>query len=169
MKKYWQETVLGVRVLLSERRYAVAWILGSATFFIAILLIPVYTTPGNDVAFQVHIWGPVLTVALSLLSVLNGLLISMQVYAFRHSQKKDTLAAGGSAIGVITAFFVSIFACAACYSTLLAFVGFGFATFFVKYRLLLLTTAFCVVLWSIYKNASRILGHCDTCSLAPRK
>lgn len=161
--------MLGMKVLLQERRYVVAWIFGALSFFAAILLIPVYTTPGNDIGFQLHIWGPWLTFVLALLSLLNGLLVSMQVYAFRHSRKKDSLAAGSSVFGLVTGFIVSIFACAACYSTLLAFVGLSFATFVAKHRVILLLFAFAVVIWAIYKNASRIMGHCDTCQLSNRK
>ena len=138
-------------------------------FFFVILLTPVFTTPGNDVFFQIHIWGLWLTMILVLLSLSNGLLIAMQVYAWRHGGTKDTLGAGKSFLGVITGLIVSIFACAACYSTLLALVGLGFATFVVKHRIPLLIVAFCMVGWSIYGNAKRIAGHCDACRLVPTK
>lgn len=167
LRRYLQEIILGIKVLVQERRYVAAWVFSAALFFLSILLVPVITTPGNDVLFQLHIWKPLLTVVLIVLSVLMGLLTSMQVYALRHRREKDKLALGTSFFGAVSGFIVSIFACAACYSTLLAFVGLGFATFIVKHRVSLLALTFMIVLWAIYRNASRILGHCDTCQLTP--
>lgn len=165
IKKFVGEIVLATRVVLLKSRYIWVWLMSSIAFFALLVLIPVWTTPGNDIAFQLKILGVRFDVVLVILSIVNGLLIAMQWYGFMHTKKRDSYVMGGSLIGMSIGFVVSLFACAACYSMLLAFVGFGVATFFVQYRVPFMIFTFAILFWALSKNAQRILGHCESCKL----
>lgn len=165
IKKFFGDIVLATRIVMLKRRYLWVWILSSFCFFALLVLIPVWTTPGNDIAFQLKILGLKFDLILVVLSIVNGLLIAMQWYGLAHTKKSDNYVLGGSLIGMGVGFIVSLFACAACYSTLLAFVGFGVATFFVQYRIPFLIFTFTILFWALSKNAQRILGHCEACKL----
>ena len=165
IKKFFGDIVLATRIITLQRRYVWIWFFSALGFFALLILIPVWTTPGNDILFQLRILGPVFDSVLILLAIVNGLLVAMQWYGLAHTKKADTYVLGGSMVGMFIGFFVSLFACAACYSTLLAFVGFGVATFFVQYRVAFIIFTFAILFWALLKNAQRILGHCDSCQL----
>ena len=165
IKKFFGEIVLATRIVMLKSKYIFVWGMSSFLFFALLVMIPVWTTPGNDIAFQLKILGPVFDVVLILLAMVNGLLIAMQWYGIAHTKKADNYVMGGSLIGMGVGFVVSLFACAACYSTLLAFVGFGVGTFFVQYRIPFMIFTFTILFWALSKNAQRILGHCEACKL----
>lgn len=164
-RTFFQEQRMAIRLLFLKPTYRFVFTASSLGLFLFLLLLPVLTTPGNDIFFQFHIWGFFLTAELLLLSLLNGLLLTMQYYAFAHGGYAHASASGSSILGLFTTIFISVFSCAACYSGLLALTSIGFASFFIVYRTPLLLLAFFVVLWALSRNAKRILGHCDSCRL----
>lgn len=165
LRKIYQEILMASKILFLKRRYCVSFAVLSISLFLLLLFIPVYTTPGNDILFQLHIWGPFLSMEIFSLSILNGFLLTMQYYAFKHGGYSHAVSSGSSIFGLFVTIFISFFSCAACYSGLLALTSVGFASFFIIYRTPLLIFAFFVVLWAIHQNARRILGHCESCKL----
>ena len=70
--------------VLKNYKYRIILMLATLLMFLLYVFIPIYLTPGNDLKFFIEItpwWGFVL---LLILSILMGLLISMQFYVFRN-------------------------------------------------------------------------------------
>lgn len=138
----------------------------SLIFFLLVIFIPVWTTPGDDFFFHLEVLGPVFVVVLVILSILNGFLLTQQLYVWRHGRKKDKVQGGASAgLGSLVSAMLSIFACSACYTPFLAFFGFGFASFVLEYRYYISAAAVLIVIYAIYANAKKINGHCEVCRL----
>lgn len=147
----------------------IEWIAVSAVFFLLLIAIPVWTTPGNDFLFQLSILEPELLVIMIALSVLNGLLVVMQIYIRKKARAKKKLhrhaKESATAFGIIVSSLTATLACAACYSSVLALIGLGTAAVIVQYRIYIAAVAIALTLVAIYYSAKRINNDCEVCSI----
>lgn len=144
--------------------YAVA--LGvSAAVFALFVLVPVWTTPGNDVAFQLHLLSwPVLTLMVAL-SLLNGVLVHMQLWLRKRRLADSAGKQAAGAVGILVSSIAATMACAACYSSLLALFGLGGTIFVATYRWWFAAFALSLTLFALYHTSRRVLGLCDACKI----
>lgn len=160
------EIRLAWAIMKTEKGLVWFFPLSSVAFFLLVIFIPVLTTPGDDFFFHLQILGPFFVSVLVSLSILNGFLLTQQAYIWKHGKKRDGIKGGASAgFGSAFSAMLSIFACSACYTPFLAFFGFGFASFVLKYRYLISIMAVVIVVYAIYANAKKINGHCEVCRL----
>lgn len=147
----------------------IEWIAVSAVFFLLLIAVPVWTTPGNDFLFQLSILEPEVLALMIALSVLNGLLVVMQIYIRKHARVKKKghqhAKESATAFGIIVSSLTATLACAACYSSVLALIGLGTASVIVQYRTYIAAVALILTLVAIYYSAKRINNHCAVCSI----
>lgn len=150
-------------VLRSPRRIGAFAVLVVA-FFAVLVLVPVWTIPGNDVLFQLSItpaWVLVLMIALALG---NGLIVTMQLHLHREHavrMRGRDVAAGG---GLLVTALVATLACTACYSTLLALLGFSAVSVIAAHRGAVAVLALGLTAWALFTTARRVSGVCTRCN-----
>lgn len=137
-----------------------------AMFFLFVL-IPVWVVPGNSFAFQLSLFTPQDFILLLSLSLLNGLFITMQVYAMKAA--KTTAQSIGSGVGGgASALFAGIAGtafCASCLAPLFAFFGIGFSgvIFTLQYRFYFVAAIAALMLAALYLTSKKIVGTCEDC------
>lgn len=144
------------------------WIFGiaSVAIFALLYMVPVWTTPGNTIAFHFSIlptWVFVLMIGLALL---NGLLIAMQSHIHDVTKKRSaaqTAKESATAFGILSSALVSTIACAACYSSVLSLFGLGATTFVVQYQAYIAVFALGLSLVALYYTAKRVENKCQVC------
>lgn len=149
-----------------------AWLQAAAVafgVFALLVLIPVYTTPGNDVAFQLHITPWEVLALMALLSALNGLLFTMYRYGKRHQRKVPSKKEATTLLGIAGASVLSTLACAACYSSVLAVFGVGGTAFIVTNRWWFSALAIGLTLFAMHATAKKVNGTCgEACGVPER-
>lgn len=166
--------VTAVRVVLSAgRRYTIGAVILTLVLYLAYLLLPVWLTPGNDLAFQLTILRFSDHLLFLALSAVTAALIVMQAYLFirtRGAERASAVGRGG--VGTASALFAGLLASAACFSciaTLLGFLGSGSALFIVEQRRYFVLGALALVLVALYLTARGINGYCERCGILPRR
>lgn len=141
----------------------------SLAVFVLLIMVPVLTTPGNSFFFQLSILETDVLIVMILLSIFNALLIKMQLYIRKTVKEKKKLhqkaGEGATLIGIVMSSLAATVACAACYSTVFAFIGLGATTFIVEHRIWITLIALALTLVAIYYSARRINNHCAVCSI----
>jgi hypothetical protein len=79
----------------------------SLALFALLFMIPVWSTPGNDIAFQWHIVEPSVLFLMALLSVLNGVLFTMHLYIRKHGGKVKKAKSATTLLGIAAASLAS--------------------------------------------------------------
>ena len=157
--------------VLKNYKYRIILMLATLLMFLLYVFIPIYLTPGNDLKFFIEItpwWGFVL---LLILSILMGLLISMQFYVFRNSRNLCVKESTSGFIAWISSLISGLFTsatCASCLSVLFAFLGSSGIMFLLKYRWYFTVLGFILVLVSLHLTAMRINDYCKTCSISKK-
>ncbi len=156
------------------------WFLGIGvviilTFFIILIMVPVLSIPGNDFAFQISLFGIQDFSIMFLLSLLSGLVITMQMYIWNTNRtmkkKQSTTVAvvktGGTSIAAIIAAISSTAACSACLTFVLGLMGLGFGTslFILENQIYFLIGSLLLMLVSLYFTAKRMMGICEACEV----
>jgi len=160
-----------VVMVLQSLNASIVFLLSSIAVFLLLLMVPVWTTPGNDVLFQLHLLKYWVIALMVLLSLGNGLVITMQLYIRKHRPHKTSATQKGKEAvtfgGLLVAAVTSTLACAACYSALLSLFGLGAATFVVRYQPVIATVAILLTMYAIVQAAKRINNHCEVCEVHP--
>lgn len=164
--------------VLGEQKYVFILLSFALFFFALFVFIPVATTPGNTLAFQLSIFRVQDYFLMTLLAFLVGLNFSMNIYAWRKSKRFDYAqrkqsanisqsAASGAAAGFGGAFaaIVGTATCASCLAFLFGIVGLGIGSvaFVLKYQTFFLLGAIALVLFSLYFTARKVNKHCASC------
>src|SRR3989344_1673105 len=82
--------------------FVALWIL----FFVGMFLIPVRSIPGNDIGFQLKLYGMGDYLFLALLSLASSLIVTLQYFIFvqgHRGGRKGQVALGG--VGILTGIF----------------------------------------------------------------
>lgn len=152
-----------IRTVLRTPANWLVYMLASAGFFALLVLVPVWTIPGNDFAFQLSItpsWVLAMMVALSLG---NGLVMLMQGHLVRqHAAKyrgRDAALHGG----LVGSAVLATIACTACFSSLLSLLGTAGVAFLHAHRGLVGLVALGLTLVALYFTAQRVNGICTRC------
>lgn len=131
--------------------------------FALFVFVPVLTTPGNDLAFQLHLLSWPVLVLMIVLSVLNGVLVQMQIWLRRHRLVSHNVKHAAGALGILVSGIAATLACAACYSPLLALFGLGGTIFVATYRWWFAALALALTVFALYHTSRQVLGLCDAC------
>lgn len=156
------------KIVLENKSYKL-WFFGlTAIFIAAYLLLPVWLTPGNTLAFQLSIFTPRDYLLFLFLSAVTALLILMQVFLFVRSRKGRASAVGRGGIGIFSALFAGLLATAACSSCILAvfgFLGAGSIFFTLGHQPYFVYGGILLVLVGLYFSARRVQGYCESCEV----
>lgn len=156
------------KVFVEPRPYIESTVI-TLVIFALFILVPVWTTPGNDVRFQLGLITPVTYGLMAALSVLNGLLIEMQLYLRRHRLTEMSAKQATTAIGIVATAFLSTIACASCYSSVLALLGLGGTAFVVTNRWWFAAGAIALTVFALAHASRRVMGLCTSCEVKPKK
>lgn len=177
MSKF-QQVYSASRQALGEKTYFFIFLSFALFFFALFVFIPVATTPGNTLVFQLSIFRVQDYFLMILLALLVGLNFSMNIYAWRKSKRFDYVqrkqsanisqsAASGAAAGFggVFASIVGTATCASCLAFLFGIVGLGIGSvaFVLKYQTFFLLGAIVLVLFSLYFTARKVNRHCASC------
>ncbi len=130
--------------------------------FVLFVLVPVWTTPGNDLAFQWSLLSPPIRAIMFVLAGLNALLISMHAQ-IRRMRATSSVRETTSSLAVFVGSVFATVGCASCYSSLLSVFGLGGIVFFGKYHYWVSAAVIGVSLWAVWMTARRIEGECARC------
>lgn len=130
------------------------------------VMLPVWTTPGNDILFQLSLFELNVYVLLISLAVLNAYLLTMHIRAHQlkaalHIPKSQK----ASGLGILTTSLAATIGCASCYSSILAIFGIGGTAFIVSHRWWFAAIAITLSLFAIWSTSKKINGHCASCSI----
>lgn len=132
--------------------------------FIAMYVgVPIYTVPGNTLAFWLSEITPLSLVLMLLTAMGIGLLLSMHVYLYRCAHGIQPKEAGAGTIATITGFVTGLFAsatCAACIGGLLSFIGFPTVLLLLQYRVELALLSLALIVVSLHYTARRFYKAC---------
>lgn len=152
----------GLAKTFSRRRDRLAGLLLAVAAFALFVLVPVWTTPGNDVRFQLSLLARGTITAMVLLSVTNAILISMHLHLRRVKAKVATQETVGG-LAILGSSIIATLGCVSCYSSILSAFGLGGVIFFGKYHAHIVTAVIVVSLYAVWHTARRIEGLCDRC------
>lgn len=156
------------KLVFKKRTYMLGTVITAFIVFSIVIIVPVLTVPGNDLAFQLSIMPLQDFFVIGLLGILTGISIMLNVFLF-HREKKGKMKKTGvmtitSGFGVMSSFLGSV-TCIACASTILGFLGLGTVTFLLAYRLQLVLLTSLFILLSIYFTSRKVLNFCDVCNI----
>lgn len=121
-----------------------------------IILIPTLTIPENDLLFQLSIFTVKDWFLTVLLSILVGLMITLQVYSYR---KQRSLHIGNSIAGSSSGIIASLFGtagCSSCLAGIFGFLGAGNVFFLLEYQAYVVAVSMVLILASLYFAARKI-------------
>lgn len=139
----------------------------SVLLFAVYISVPVFAIPGNSYGFYLKITPSYEIAAIAILSLLMGIELAMQAYAWKHNIHRLQHAGAGLAgllSGSATALF-STATCASCMSAVFSFIGFGGMTFLIQHRLEMMAVTLALLGVSFYLTSKRIAGNCASCSI----
>ncbi|MBI4399520.1 hypothetical protein HY570_02115 [Candidatus Micrarchaeota archaeon] len=153
-------------VFEKKKYYLLAGVASIITLLVYVGL-PIYSIPGNNLEIFLATSNAYGLIFMFLLSILIGILISMQVYAFKRNLggKTKEITTG------FTAFFSSIIGaiftgatCALCVGSLFSFLGAAGIIFLLEHRIEISILSFFLILSSLYLTSRRIYN-CDSCRI----
>lgn len=156
--------------IFKDKKSLIIFIASTLIFFLLFIAIPIWTTPGNTIEFQLKIFrikDYVLMVTLSILAGLNFALYWYGLQSKKRAQAVSKSIAGGAVAGVagIFAAIVGTAACASCLVTLFAIIGLGTGSvlFILENQSYFLLGAIAVMLASLYFATRKINKICESC------
>jgi hypothetical protein len=163
--KYLSPTFDSIRLVFADRRYIWTFFLLFVFIFWTLVYIQVKSIPGNDLYFQLSLfgfWDYFLLGTLSLLTSLSGVI---NIFAFnqKKSLRVGLRIVGHGGFGGISAVFASIFgtaSCGICIGALFSFLGVGGIFFLLDYRIHITVASIILMLLSIHFSSQKVLGVC---------
>lgn len=149
--------------VLSTPKDAGFFFLFSALLWVLFVMVPVWTTPGDDFFFHLSITPASVHVLMIVLAFSNALLISMHVYIRRHHKKSVGVKESVHGLGSLTSALIATIGCASCYSSIISVFGLGAVTFVGEYRWLISLVALGITFTALYLTANRIENGCKVC------
>jgi len=120
------------------------------------ILLPVFTIPGNNLLFQLEIFTLKDYFLIISLSLLVGLMITMQVYSYKKTKR---LQAGKSVLGSSSGIMAGLFgtaSCSSCLTSLFGFLGASNVLFLAEHQVYVVTASMTLILAFLYFTARKI-------------
>ena len=156
--------------IFEKKKYLHIFLLVSFLSLIVYIALPVFTIPGNNLLFWLEImpwWG---YIVLFFFSFSLGMLITMQLYLNRQRHTPSETGKGiANLAAVLVSGFYSTAACAACITTVFAFLGSGGVFFINTHRLEFTVLSVLFILVSLYFTSKRINDNCEDCKVPATK
>ena len=151
--------------VLHNKKYFKWFVISSILFLILFLLLPVFLTPGNSLSFQLtEVFTPLNYVLMIFLSLLIGLMISMQFYV--NNIKRSLKGTGKGIVGGFSGFVAGIFgtaACSSCIAAIFGFLGLSTVFFLIQYQWYIVGGSILLILISIYLLSNNIEKNYEVC------
>lgn len=164
MKQVW----IAAKTVLVESKYLAVFVLVAVVVFSLIFLIQVKTVPGNDGHFQIALFGWKDWLILGIISILNALFITIEIYVYNLKKtvsKSGVLTSGlGTGSGVLASIF-STASCSLCVSAIFGFLGGNTVLFLVNNRIYIVFAAIALLLLSLFLSAKRFGNVCRICKI----
>ncbi len=160
-----------IRRVFGAARYSLLALFLSIFSFLLYISLPVYSVPGNSYEFYFASTAPAELAAMAALSIIMGIVFSMQIYAWRRGVKalgNAGIGFAGFISGALSGMFASA-TCASCISAIFSFLSFSGVLFLLEHKLEISLITGGVALLSVYLTAQRIEGACKSCTLQPEK
>lgn len=152
--------------ILSKKSYFILFSSTVLIMFLAYILIPVLSIPGNTILFQLSIWKLKDYAVIIPLSFLVSLMITMQVYSFKQKRENRLKETGKSVVGGYSGIVAGVFgtaSCSSCVAAIFGFLGTGSVFFLIKYQWYVVTISIILVLLSLYLSSMNIQKNCKAC------
>jgi len=159
--------------VLKQKNYLALAIASGLVFFSIFVTLPVFTTAGNSLSFQLSLFTIANYLLFGLLAIMAGLTIALNTYVIKNklAAKRARPVLSGTvsgASGTIAAVFSSVVgtsSCASCLSALFGLVGIGGGSvlFVLNNQTYFLTGAIIVSAAALYLSA-RQAKKCNNCS-----
>ena len=164
------QIILAIKQVFKTRSYLLIFFVSAIVLFLSLVAIPLFTIPGNTIAFQLKIFTAQNYLLMAFLSVLAGLNLAISWYGFRQQKKisnaSQSVATG--AVSTIAGIFGAVVGTASCFSCLVALLGlvglgFGSALFILKNQSYFLIGAIVLMIISLYFAARKVNRICNVC------
>lgn len=156
-----------INITFNSSHYQKVGLFLSFLFIFLYISIPVYIVPGNSYEFFLSSTPIFELFLIIIISVLMGIIATMQLYSWKNGQKsKKSIALGttGFFSGAIASIF-SAATCASCLSVLFSFLGFGGIVFLLEHRVEILIISAATVLIALFFLSNKIVKGCKTCRI----
>ena len=149
--------------VLSSKNYLMVFVALTIAFSSVFVFIPILLIPANSLLFQLSVFIIRDYALLSTLSLLIGLMITMQVYSYKKTKQ---LQAGKSIIGSSSGIIAGLFGtagCSSCLASIFGFLGAGNVFFLLEHQTYVVTASIMLILISLYFTARKIncAGVCE--------
>lgn len=167
--KFISEIIQAIRVVNATPRARFAYFLLAIGLFVAMFLLPVWSVPGNDVAFQAKLFTAYDYIVMVVFAVLSALLFLFHAHIIRahlRARRRATNSIMEGLLGIFAGFVSALFASATCVFCLGAFVGllgFSAITILLSWRWYVVVVAAIILVLSLYLAARRINRGCEVC------
>ncbi len=170
MKQYGFYLLSASKLVFSDKRYLLGFLVVAFAMFWLLLYIPVRAIPGNDLAFQLSILTPRDWFLFTALPILTALSIIMNIYILKikRSAQDRVSMAGQGGTGFLSGVIASVFGtatCASCVASFFGFLGVGGVLFLLQYRTFITVGAIILMLISLYFTSKRVLNACEECRI----
>ncbi len=151
------------------RRHTYQIIATTGTFFLfcLYLLVPILLVPGNTLSFELETISLLDYVLLFALALMTGILLTLELFSFRHSRAQGLHVVGESGTGIVASLVGGVLATASCgcgIGILLGAIGLGGGAFFVtENQTPIIIILLGIVMVGLYFSARRAAGLCNTC------
>lgn len=170
MKHYGFHLVSASKLVFTNKRYFLWFLVLAFAMFWLLLYIPIRTIPGNDLAFQISILTPKDWFLFTILPVLTALSILMNIYILKNkaSARDGAAMAGQGGTGFFSGIIASVFgaaSCTSCVVSIFGFLGVAGVLFLLQYRAVITTAAIILMLVSLHLTSKRVMNVYDSCGV----
>lgn len=136
---------------------------------ILLVLVPVWSVPGNDISFQLSLFTFGNWILFLALAFLIALLLTMQIFIFRRAKSNAVRArslgnaasgAAGAYAGILGGVFATA-ACSWCVAAVFGFLGTGTVLFIAQNQLWAVLVALGIMIVSLYFASKKVNNACD--------
>lgn len=159
--------------MFSHKKYLLLTAIIAAIFYTLFILLPVFTVPGNDIAFQLSIYSPGDFVLMAFLALLVGLSTSLSIFSIKHGTRRlSAVPVGNTALSGASGIFAAVAgtaACVSCLGWLFAIFGLGIGSVFfvLKYQIYFLFGTLLLMFISLYFISKKVVQ--SDCGCAPKE
>lgn len=155
-------------VFAQSRSYWLWFLLFTILALTLFVLVPVWSVPGNDVSFQLSLFTFGNWVLFAVLALLIALLLTMQIFIFRHAKSGTVKAKGlgnaaSGAAGAYAGILGGVFAtasCSWCVAAVFGFLGTGTVLFIAGHQLWSVLGAIAIMIVSLYFASKKVVKDC---------